>query len=117
MNILSLAASALLAPLQSVVVFFAPHAAPVRPVEVRAAQMGVMSAGQLGTGKPALMHHQSTLSVQIPPMHRVVHVVRVLRSVETDTPPDRAGRMVMSGRFADVCAELDRLAECEMAPA
>jgi len=35
--------------------------------------------------------------------------VRVIRLSEAGCPPDVAGRMVISGRMADVCAELDRL--------
>jgi hypothetical protein len=33
--------------------------------------------------------------------------------MENGQPPEQVGRMVMSGRMADVCAELDRLAACE----
>ena len=36
--------------------------------------------------------------------------LRVVRVLEPSTPRAAAGRMVISGRFADVCAELDRLA-------
>jgi hypothetical protein len=36
--------------------------------------------------------------------------VRVLRLVEGGQPQKAAGRMRISGRMADVCAELDRLA-------
>ncbi len=35
--------------------------------------------------------------------------VRVIRLSEAGCPPDVAGRMVISGRMADVCDELDRL--------
>ncbi|HSI52747.1 MAG: hypothetical protein ACAH21_11240 [Ramlibacter sp.] len=46
------------------------------------------------------------------PMRRPLRVVRVV-----DAPATRAGagRMFMSGRMADVCAELDRLAALEAA--
>ena len=43
-------------------------------------------------------------------MHRPL---RVLRVVEASAAPASAGRMVISGRMADVCAELDRLAASE----
>jgi hypothetical protein len=40
--------------------------------------------------------------------------LRVVRFIETDVPAanaaQMAGRMVISGRMSDVCAELDRLA-------
>jgi hypothetical protein len=42
-------------------------------------------------------------------------VVRVVRVVEGPCAPASAGRMFMSGRMADVCAELDRLAALEAA--
>jgi hypothetical protein len=40
-----------------------------------------------------------------PPLPRPLRVIRV-----KDDSPQMAGRMVISGRMADVCAELDRLA-------
>jgi hypothetical protein len=43
--------------------------------------------------------------------------LRVLRVVDAGHGPSTAGRMVISGRMADVCAELDRLAALEGAAA
>lgn len=39
--------------------------------------------------------------------------LRVARVMEPTSTRHQAGRMVISGRMADVCAELDRLAEIE----
>jgi hypothetical protein len=39
--------------------------------------------------------------------------LRVARVMEAQHNRSQAGRMVISGRMADVCAELDRLAEIE----
>lgn len=39
--------------------------------------------------------------------------LRVLRVFEPGQPAAHVGRMRISGRMADVCAELDRLAACE----
>ena len=39
--------------------------------------------------------------------------LRVARVMEAQHNRSQAGRMVISGRMADVCAELDRLAELE----
>lgn len=39
--------------------------------------------------------------------------LRVVRVLESDHLPANVGRMVISGRMADVCAELDRLADRE----
>jgi hypothetical protein len=41
--------------------------------------------------------------------------LRVVRVMEAGQPRTQVGRMVISGRMADVCAELDRLAACEAA--
>jgi hypothetical protein len=41
--------------------------------------------------------------------------LRIVRVVETGQARTSVGRMVISGRMADVCAELDRLAACEAA--
>ncbi|WBY02126.1 hypothetical protein PE066_00890 [Ramlibacter tataouinensis] len=43
--------------------------------------------------------------------------LRVLRVVDAALGPRTAGRLVISGRMADVCAELDRLVALESAAA
>ncbi len=43
--------------------------------------------------------------------------LRVLRVLDAGHAPSSAGRMVISGRMADVCAELDRLVALEAAAA
>ena len=43
--------------------------------------------------------------------------LRVVRTIDGQHPGQRTGRMVISGRMADVCAELDRLAALEAADA
>lgn len=42
-------------------------------------------------------------------------MLRVVRIVETDQASASSGRIVMCGRMADVCAELDRMVEREAA--
>lgn len=44
-----------------------------------------------------------------------IRPLRVVRAAEPLRAPASAGRMVISGRMADVCAELDRLAALETA--
>jgi hypothetical protein len=44
---------------------------------------------------------------------RCAPALRVVRNIETGIPVGSTGRMVISGRMADVCAELDRLAAIE----
>ncbi len=42
-----------------------------------------------------------------------VHRLKVVRELEASAGPSCAGRMVISGRMADVCAELDRMTQRE----
>ncbi len=53
------------------------------------------------------MHEQALQSTRRP------LPLRVARVMEAQHSRSQAGRMVISGRMADVCAELDRLAELE----
>lgn len=41
---------------------------------------------------------------------RPLQPLRVIRFIDADLPAANAGRMVISGRMSEVCAELDRLA-------
>lgn len=83
----------LLAPLQSLIGWFA--------------------GGQPGTHgrtptRPAVAHATA-------PRTCVRKPLRVVRVLDACQAPSGAGRMVISGRMADVCAELDRLAALEAA--
>jgi hypothetical protein len=86
------------APLQGLMGWFAsrPHSASVQPVRPRPAAAPVACVRPAASRRP----------------HRPLRVVRVM-----DAPASRAGagRMFISGRMADVCAELDRLAALEAA--
>jgi hypothetical protein len=80
--------SHLLEALQALAGFFAPRRAPV-PCAV--ARMPARRTVPAAPAKP----------------------LRVVRVLEPSAPRAVAGRMVISGRLADVCAELDRLAALE----
>jgi hypothetical protein len=84
--------SGLLAPLQSLVAWFA----------------GAPRARHISQARPMAVHAPASRSC----VRRPLRVVRVLDACQA---PSGAGRMVISGRMADVCAELDRLAELEAA--
>ena len=83
--------------LQSLASLFVPRPAPVAYVPVRTP---VRSPGWQGP-------------VRQPPTQQPAKPLRVLRVVEPSASRAGAGRMVISGRMADVCAELDRLAALE----
>jgi hypothetical protein len=74
--------------------------APIRVVDQ--APHAVTLRSQVLANQPNLPARRNT--------HRPLRTVRVM---ETGQAPGQVGRMVMSGRMADVCAELDRLVACE----
>lgn len=104
---LSFLSSTLLAPVQAVVLFFAPHAAAgIRAPALRPAPASVQPSALPTAAKS----HRTAVQHAHPP----AQVLRVLRVSDAGIPAGSAGRMRMSGRFADVCAELDRMAAQEM---
>ena len=91
---------------------------PQRPSAVR---------GRVTPSGQPLRHRQLAWRPRADPRHGTAHQrpmpahasaqrpLRVVRVMEAGLAPAQVGRMVISGRMADVCAELDRLAACEAA--
>ncbi len=100
MNTVWSAPYALWTPLQSLLRWLAP--APT------SAATALRPAPQLGALRLPTDNSRSCMV----PTRRPLRVVRVM---EAGQPRSQVGRMVISGRMADVCAELDRLAACEAA--
>jgi hypothetical protein len=66
------------------------------------------------TGAITLREHLLISQPNVPAAGHATHrPLRTVRVMEAGQAPGQVGRMVMSGRMADVCAELDRLAACE----
>jgi len=103
MGITILSLQSLLMPLQSLVAWFAgaPARAHAAPSPLRPA--GDARRPACGSA-PQRRHHG-----------RPSRALRVVRVLESNHAARGAGRMVISGRMADVCAELDRLAALEAA--
>ena len=105
MGITMSTASALFEPLQGLLAWL------LRPIEPAPAIKTIAACPRsVRAGGPN--HHQrpAVRSVALPS-----RPLRVLRVVDGPQPRVGAGRMVISGRMADVCAELDRLADLEAA--
>ena len=75
--------------------------------------IGWLAGGLRGTHGSA--HTRAAAAHAAAPRSCVRRPLRVVRVLEGCPGPSGAGRMVISGRMADVCAELDRLAELEAA--
>jgi hypothetical protein len=61
------------------------------------------------------INYEPAATLATSPRENKVMPLRVLRVVEKGQPRSCTGRLVISGRMADVCAELDRLVAREAA--
>jgi hypothetical protein len=95
----------LFAPLQGIVAALLPVRGSVR--QQRPCGTARTGAGLQRASRPVVV----TAATARP--CRPLRVVRVVRIVEPARAAMDAGRMRISGRMADVCAELDRLAALE----
>ncbi len=95
------ALSVLLAPVQSLLALFVPSASASGHVG-RSLQLPTSSKNK-------------ACSVTQPAARTAPSRLKIVREYEAGVGPTCAGRMVISGRMADVCAELDRMAQRESA--
>jgi hypothetical protein len=76
-------------------------------------------AGHVGLVAPPLRSGSAAAAAPLPTPRASREAdarrLRVMRWVDQESASSCAGRMVMSGRFDDVCAELDRLVALESA--
>ena len=66
-------------------------------------------------GRPGTLRAAGPLGLTAPLRHPRPSALRVLRVCDDHPLPGEVGRLRISGRMADVCAELDRLAAQEAA--
>lgn len=120
----------LLAPLQALAALFMPAStasspSSTHPVSPRRTvpRHPLNQAIPSNTGfalKAAALNNRSARADGHKPCQTVVRAtsprrLKVVREFEAGISPSCAGRMVISGRMADVCAELDRMAQKEAA--
>lgn len=112
MNAVLFTSSGVFAPMRELLRRFSvSRRSPPRPAAV------VRSKAWRADG-PALAPFAAPMSHHSPPHVALARVrsslpLRVIRVVDGDRPTQHAGRMRISGRMADVCAELDRMAARE----
>jgi hypothetical protein len=112
MSIALFAISDLMSPVQAWARGLLPHASP------RSVQQApiVQATHQSKTPKSIAYKPMAARSRGIyHPQASHGRPLRIERIVESGQPASQVGRMVMSGRMADVCAELDRLVAREAA--
>ena len=97
----------LFSPLQGLVEWFVPRTRRTEPLP--------RSSRPVANQSPAARARAARPAAVARPCERTRRPLRVVRVVEGMGASASAGRMFMSGRMADVCAELDRLAALEAA--
>jgi hypothetical protein len=87
-------------------------AKPGQPLPSRTGTTSDWAAAPSSTDATALCNQTLTTQTNNQPV-RSSRPVRVLQVMESGQNPNQSGRLRISGRMADVCAELDRLAARE----
>lgn len=111
MSIALFAVPEVLAPLQGLWRWLMPATPQSRPahpgMEQRARDVATHSIANTSRYPRVALQSSAKTSARRP--------LRIVRILEAGQAPAQVGRMVISGRMADVCAELDRLAAREAA--
>jgi hypothetical protein len=109
----------LLAPVQALAAWFVP-------AQDRSGRFSAPARAQRASGQLALPFASSAIAVphepaSFAPARKAASKqptpsrLRIVREFDSNVSPACAGRMVISGRMADVCAELERMAQREAA--
>ena len=101
--------SMVLAPVQALVAFFMPFQA------LQASHRAVIHYPVQRLPNAQNINKQDPALVLTATSARPISRLKVMREFESGMGRSQSGRMVISGRMADVCAELDRIAQKDMA--
>lgn len=112
MHITSMTTPAMMAPLQSLLRWLLPAATKPQAQQPASNRHCPSGATKMPAPRPPWVAKRSAIEPRSTAPRRPLRVVRFL---ETGQTPAQVGRMVISGRMSDVCAELDRLAAREAA--
>lgn len=111
------------APLHALAAWFVPTSSTSRQFAVPAGAqraphqlaLPFVSSGSTSRRRRANAHTAADLSGATTPKMTTHSRLKVVREFDSAVSPACAGRMVISGRMADVCAELERMAQREVA--
>ncbi len=104
--------TALRAPIQALVALFMPAQSASAIASRRAKQ--AMLCHTTGTSLRLNGGQTELTGGPITAKQSSMSRLKIVREFEPGIAPSAAGRMVISGRMADVCAELDRMAQGEL---
>ena len=108
MNIALFVHSGIFRSLQTLIQWWTRSDSPTGQGVIPTAHRGHSSA-------PNSIANSLVITGTAPPPQATIKPLRVVRVVEAGQSRSCVGRIVISGRMADVCAELDRLAAGEVA--
>lgn len=97
--------SMVLAPVHSLVALFMP----VQPV--RTSQQPIIYSPEARLSNAQNIVKQAPAITRNTPIVRPISHLKIIREFEPGIGRSQTGRMAISGRMADVCAELDRIAQ------
>jgi hypothetical protein len=112
MNLALFAHSGVFLPLQGLLRWMSTPARPL-PHAIANPQRTAAHASAAAKVAPKLVASCAIPARATAPIHAHRKPLRVVRVLEAGQTRASVGRMVISGRMADVCAELDRLAASE----
>ncbi|MDP2371166.1 hypothetical protein [Rhodoferax sp.] len=112
MNTTLMTTPALMAPLQSLLRWLLPAATQPQAQQAASGRHRASGSTKAPSPRPTWVAGRAAMEPGGAAPRRPLRVVRFLEAGQT---PAQVGRMVISGRMADVCAELDRLAAREAA--
>jgi len=101
--------STVFAPFQALVAFFVP----VQVTQASYRSLVHMPSQRMASKQNTIQHTRT--AVHAAAGERPVSRLKVMREFEPGMARSQSGRMVISGRMSDVCAELDRIAQKETA--
>ena len=116
MGIALFARSSWLAPLQAAASRFVPAQTQMSAFAARPAPVAQDESARRALPRTAAANDAPAVAGPLARTNRAPRrppSLRVVRNIEAGIPVGSSGRMVISGRMADVCAELDRLATLE----
>lgn len=109
--------SVLLAPVQAVAAWFVPAQSATSlfavPAQAQRTPAQLASESSSGRRRPANGQCVATKIGKNASRLPALNHLRVVREFDSSVNPACAGRMVISGRMVDVCAELERMVQHE----
>lgn len=108
--------SLLAAPVQSLAAWFVPVQSAARPFRTATKPHQMVLPFTADATGPGADGAAASTPGRLSPRASSSSGLRIVREFDSAVSPSCAGRMVISGRMADVCAELERMSQADVQP-